>query len=703
MCKINKMKIIKVSSNDCQTGEDTSIIISSSDEFKSENYLLKIKAPEYISKFFQEINDHEYDLNIKDIIDWYSNLDEQTKIGITSINNSEFIRLLCNEIILKKNPAPNDELKSETKIIKTITFNDPSKQEQFESKSVPSLVENTNFQNLVNNKESTTDTENKKEQYINPNIIKEEDLLENTNICSLREDADILIFNIDPNKLEECLNFFPKKDSTIKPIIPEKINNVWHITLPDLDNLPETLSFCQIMASILILLNFEYKCNNTNKTYEMPFFKELRKFSQSNELKINELLEKNVDVTNDIFNEYNTTFIAKKCSNYYIKKYSKDKKFNSEELDNFNKKILKILKNNFLKSKSNKKKLKKLFEKISFYNLRDLKNSRQFIYLNFRNYLLKYNELSQKIDSTYRTIIYNNQILEPFRKKYLKETKRMLEKILGSKIKIVEYGSFFTGLCTEYSDMDILIFVEEIKDEKKFLEDLETALEKIRKKKNIKNLKIKPILHTKNSPPIIKIEYDISKEIDLTEINSSLKNLDAKKDDDFNKIRIDIAFTNDIKKVENTKKTVEIIIDSLKKYKQLKTVILYLKTFFRIQELYSTYKGGINSLSLFCLARNILVTYERNHFDVNLFSKEKLLFYISEKFGHYKYNYGINKDGFDYTLKDKEIVEKEEDLRLIIKSPVDNEKNIAYGSFKSREIIEKFHLLFDYINKNNLV
>lgn len=102
MCKINKMKIIKVSSNDCQTGEDTSIIISSSDEFKSENYLLKIKAPEYISKFFQEINDHEYDLNIKDIIDWYSNLDEQTKIGITSINNSEFIRLLCNEIILKK-------------------------------------------------------------------------------------------------------------------------------------------------------------------------------------------------------------------------------------------------------------------------------------------------------------------------------------------------------------------------------------------------------------------------------------------------------------------------------------------------------------------------------------------------------------------------------------------------------------------------
>ena len=329
-------------------------------------------------------------------------------------------------------------------------------------------------------------------------------------------------------------------------------------------------------------------------------------------------------------------------------------------------------------------------------------NSRHFIYLKIRKFLLKYNELSQKIDSTYSNIVSNNKILKSKRKKYLKGTKKLIKKILGRKIKIVEYGSFFTGLCTEYSDMDILIFAEGIKDEKKYLKDLETALNKIIKEKNIKNLKIKPILDTRNSPPVIKIEYDISEEIDLSEINFPLKNLDAKKDY-LNKINIDITFTNDIKRVKKTKKTVKIIIDSLKKYKQLRTVILYLKTFFRMQDMYSTYKGGINSLSLFCLARNILVTYEREHFDVNLFSKEKLLFFISEKFGHYKYNYGINKDGYDYTLKGKEIVEKEEDQRLIIKSPVDNEKNIAYGSFNSSKIIEKFHLLFVYINKNNFI
>ena len=294
------MQIINVKSNDLQTGKDneynTSIIISSSHEFKSEKCLLKIKAQEYLSKFFQEINCHEYDLNIKDIIDWYSNLDEQTKIGITSFNNSELIRLLCNEIILDKiektKPEPNDELKSETKNKKTNIYGDMITQEQYESESLPPLAKNAVFQGLKNKKESTADTDNKEEQYINKNKIKEEDLLENTKICSLRDDADILIFSIDSNKLEECLNFFSKKGSNIKPIIPEKINNTWHITLPDLNNLPETLSFCQLISSIFILLHFEYKCNNTNKTYEMPFCKELRKFSKSNELKLNELLKK---------------------------------------------------------------------------------------------------------------------------------------------------------------------------------------------------------------------------------------------------------------------------------------------------------------------------------------------------------------------------------------------------------------------------
>jgi DNA polymerase sigma len=248
-------------------------------------------------------------------------------------------------------------------------------------------------------------------------------------------------------------------------------------------------------------------------------------------------------------------------------------------------------------------------------------------------------------------------------------------------------------LSTELSDIDIQIYDEKIKDERKFGKYLKKVL------KN-ENLNIEAHLKNKNAPPVITISYDISEEY-LTGINFSDKYSDGI--EDLKKIKIDITFTSDTERVKNTKETVRIIKETLKRYKQLKPIILYLKIFFKKHELYSTYKGGINSLSIFCIARNILVTYEKYGFDVNLFPKEKILFLITEKFGNYNYQYGIDKDGFDYTLKDKEIVEKEEDLRLIIKSPVDNEKNIAYGSFKSREIIEKFHLLFDYINKNNLV
>jgi DNA polymerase sigma len=197
----------------------------------------------------------------------------------------------------------------------------------------------------------------------------------------------------------------------------------------------------------------------------------------------------------------------------------------------------------------------------------------------------------------------------------------------------VEYGSYFTDLSTEFSDIDILLVYDEEKDEKKYGVDLVKVLGEIKEKSNLKKLCVSSHLQNTNSPPVITITYDVSEELDLTRINLSLKYLGEKKND-LNKINIDITFTKDKERVENTKKTVRIIKESLKKYKLLKPVILYLKIFFRIQEMYSTYKGGINSLSLFCLARNILVAYERNHFDVNSFSIEEVLFYISEKFGH---------------------------------------------------------------------
>ena len=687
-------EVIEKNYKDIQSEKDTSITISSSHEFKSENYLYKITAPYYLSIFFQEIKDFEHDLNIKEIISWYSNLDEQTKIGITSFNNRELIRLICNNLIkdyyIKSKSPPKKELKPENENQKTSIYNNNNteklfqqiEQEKGKEKEKEDLYEENNeYQNLGNNEEATTkDTDNEKEQF------KKEDFLKYTKICSLKDNADILIFNIESKELEECLNYFPKKESTIKPIIPKIIDNEWNITLPD-SKILKTLSFCQIISIIFILLHFEYYVS-TGKAYEMPFLEELREFFKDNKLIKKELLNNKVDVTNDIFNLNNSSFIVQKCSYNYIKKFStEDQEFSSGQVHKAFKYIFKNLKNKFFsKSKANGEKLKMLSEKISYYTFEDLIYSEQFIYSEIRNDL----KLNQNIDDFYMNINNNTEKLKEIKNIYLEKTKNILKAILGQKIDIIDYGSSATDLSTEFSDMDILLFDEEIKDEIQYGNNL---INKLNDEKNLSN--INNISHLKNNN-LITISYDVSKEKVLNEINFSLKYLDEQKVD-LNNINIDINFTNDKIKVEKAKETIKIIKDSLKKYKQLRPVILYLKTFFRTQKAYSIYKGGINSISLYCLARNILVTYEKNHFNVNSFSNGLILFYISEKFGHYNYLFGIDKDGNDYPLNDQE--KGKEKPMFVIKNPVDNENNIASGFHEPNKIIEKFSLLFNHIKE----
>ena len=690
----DKVKIVKIFSNDVESKKDTFIILSSCKEFKTQSYLIKMKAPNYFSKFFREINEGklkttpEYNLGIEEIIDWYSNLDEQIKTGITSFNNKELVDLICKEIILdkftKSKPTPKDELKPKSQNSFTCNDNDTYTEELYEQErpvEEDSLCKNTEFQNLEMDDEITKDTENDKEQYINKDIIKEEVFLKYTKICSLKDDADTLIFNIKSKELEECLYYFPKKDSTIKPIIPEYIKkNIWHITLPD-SKLLETLSFYEIIACTFILLHFEYY-DTHKKIYEMPLFKELGDFFKNNELIMNYLSNNNFDVTNDIFNQYNLYFIAEKCSSNYIKNFiNEDQEFDSDVLKDFIINILKRLKNNFSKTNSNEE---KLIEKVSFYSLYDVIYSKHFIYREIRNDL----KLNQNIDAVYRNIMYNNGKLKEIRHNYLEKTKKLLKEILGQKIDIIEYGSYATDLCTEFSDMDILIFDEGIKNQKNYGTDLVKALNK----KIDANAIIKDRLRNKDAPPVITISYDVSKEKVLNELNFSFKYLDEKRSD-LNKISIDITFTNNKLKVINTKKTTKIIKDSLEKYKQLKPVILYLKTFFWAEKAYSIYQGGINSLSIYSLCRNIFVIYELNHFDVNAFSNGLILYFISKKFGHYEYLFGIDKDGKDYPLN---YIPKVYHI-FVINNPADNKHNIASGFHNPDRIIAEFGLLFNYI------
>ena len=64
----------------------------------------------------------------------------------------------------------------------------------------------------------------------------------------------------------------------------------------------------------------------------------------------------------------------------------------------------------------------------------------------------------------------------------------------------MEYGSYFTDLSTEFSDIDILIVYEEEKDEEKYGVDLVKVLGEIKEKSNLKKLYVSSHLQNTNSP-----------------------------------------------------------------------------------------------------------------------------------------------------------------------------------------------------------
>ena len=683
---VEQQTILSNDSHDLISWQDTSNKGFSNHKFKLENCLPKYKASNINYPLFQKLKDFTYDIDIQEFTDWYSKLDGATKRKITSYNSQELINFIHN--LYSKEILGNNEVKSKNFCDQEQNFEYGKPREE-----VHDIYNKDNYEegkvSDENDIETTKETENTEEQNLNKDKYNEKDVLKFIKICSLEDVKDTLIFNIESNDLKEYVKYFSKGDSKIKPINIELKDNEWYFTLPNWDNLQ---SFLQIIICTLIILHYEYYLL-TNELYEMQFFNKLKEFFQENDSKLNELIGNKVDTTNEIFSKHNLIFLAKECSYNFIEKYSNEKfKQVKNKLYHFNIKILGELKNNLSEFKTNEEKLKFLFEKVSFYSLKDLKDAKHFIYFEFRKFLLKYNDQNQKLNEFYRNVIYNTEKLKPIKDKYLEKTKTLLKDILNNNEEIIEFGSYFTGLATEFSDIDILIYYKDDQDEREYGDDLNEYLNNIKDKENIKNLEIFPILTA--TIPIIKIEYDVSKEINLKEINFSLKYLDGY-EDDLKKIKIDITFTNEEERVKNTKNVGRIIKESLIKYKQIKPVDLYYKIYFKRQGMYSTYEGGINSISLYSFPRNILVMYEQNDFPINSFSNLEILFYVSEKFGHYNFLYGIDKDGKDYDLGDKEKNEN----RIIIKSPADNSHNIAKVCRQTNYIIEKFKILFNHMNE----
>ena len=280
-------------------------------------------------------------------------------------------------------------------------------------------------------------------------------------------------------------------------------------------------------------------------------------------------------------------------------------------------------------------------------------------------------------------------------------------------IKFGHYGSFFSNLSIEGSDLDILIYYHKKKEENDFYKDILNLLEQ--NSNEFEN--ICPILTA--SVPVIKLEMDIAKEIKDKDIK--LKITSYLEEEDLSKIKIDLTFTENELDFQNSHESITFINKSLNEYQQIKPILLLLKRYFKEMNMNKNYTGGLCSYSLFLLVLSFCKCNKQCE------SPTKLLYYFLENFTYFDYcNYCIDVEKENcYILKEKneniteksvseenssydtnyDMYDKEE---IYIVDPI-SKLNVSKSSFKVDEIIltfrKAFNLLYyeawSYTNKNN--
>ena len=316
----------------------------------------------------------------------------------------------------------------------------------------------------------------------------------------------------------------------------------------------------------------------------------------------------------------------------------------------------------------------------------------------------KYFDSLDKELTNYLSVTNNNiSSLKLIQEKSLEKIENYIQEKLSNnyEIKFGHYGSFFTGLNIEGSDLDILIYYKKKKEENDILKDILIILQEY--SPNFET--INPILTA--SVPVIKLQIDIKNEIkDL-----KLKQTSYIDEDDLNKIKIDLTFTENEKEFQNSCDTVNYIKNSLQDFPQIKPMLQILKRYFKIMGMNKSYTGGLCSYSLFLLVLSFCKCNKQ------CLSPTKLLYYFMENFTYFDYcNYCIDvKSDNCYILKDKEKVdiniekslseenssfdtnydlyEKEE---IFIIDPISN-NNVSKSSFKVDDIILTFRKGFNLL------
>ena len=286
----------------------------------------------------------------------------------------------------------------------------------------------------------------------------------------------------------------------------------------------------------------------------------------------------------------------------------------------------------------------------------------------------------------------NIEILDKIRKKYFIKVEKLIQTGLIKKyeIKFGHYGSFFTNLSIEGSDVDIRVYYKPLKPNLDFLKDIINLLNSHLNEFD----NINPILSA--SVPVINLQINISQEINY----DTLKFMSYFEKKDISHINIDLTFTSDEKEFKRPEEIVNYINKNVKNYEDIRPLLLVIKRYFRIMKMNKSFTGGLSSYSLFLLILAFLKNCEEK---MNL---GKLLYYFMEKYSFYDFkNYGIDVEGkdlyypLDNIIKESDIQNSEnyddisehartEEIKIL--DPL-TKLNVAKSSFRLDEIKNTFN------------
>ena len=278
---------------------------------------------------------------------------------------------------------------------------------------------------------------------------------------------------------------------------------------------------------------------------------------------------------------------------------------------------------------------------------------------------------------------YNLKILNNLKEQKLKLIENIINENLKDKFDITfgHYGSYFTGLSIEGSDMDIcLIYKPKNNINLDFYNELKKLL-----------LKQKPLLYniipiSNMEIPLFKIEIDITDEIKKYPLQNYFGYIDY---EDLTKIKIDISINDNKEYLENCEKSVEYVKNTINNFPQIKPILLLLKRYFKKMKMNKVFYGGISSYSLFLLILNVLKSEKKENPNTQI-GISQLLFLVLKKFSFFNFGYkGIGIDNYDYILG---INNFEENLYIL--NPLTG-KNVDKGRCRGEKLKKVFYNAFN--------